>query len=109
MHPKRFPVIFPGFPAAFAFLLVSASGAGQQPAPGQPVYNDTGYTQKYSVRFELPVADQAGVPVVLQGVASDRNEVIQVMTTGGLLRPSGGALLFPGKLVPDLAYRPGGE
>jgi hypothetical protein len=42
----------------------------------------------------------------LLAVAGDRNGSIQVLSSEGLLRTSGGQLLFPGKLVRDLAYLP---
>ncbi|HWK07441.1 MAG TPA: hypothetical protein VNS58_27605 [Puia sp.] len=78
----------------------------RRPAPtGQPVYKDQLYRQDYSIKYEiLQVKDPAGLR--LQKVACDRNGVIQVCSSQGLLRPSGGAFLYPGTLAPDRSYRP---
>jgi hypothetical protein len=77
----------------------------QRPAPGQPVYRDIPYRQNFSVKYQLPQAPSGGQPQ-LQKVFCDRNGVIQVYSSSGLLRPVAGALLHPGQLVPDLSYRP---
>src|SRR5258708_166762 len=72
---------------------------------GQPVYKDLPYRQGYSIKYEiLRVKDPAALR--LQKVACDRNGVVQVYSSEGLLRPSGGALLYPGELTPDRSYRP---
>lgn len=61
--------------------------------------------QDYSIKYMLPVAKGAAA-AQLQKVFCDRNGVIQVCSSEGLLRLSGGQFLYPGKLVTDLSYRP---
>ncbi|HEV2479022.1 MAG TPA: glycerophosphodiester phosphodiesterase family protein [Puia sp.] len=68
-------------------------------ANGQAFYKDTAYPQDYSVKYESAIAR-------LMKVACDRNNVIQVLSSEGLLRPQHGAFLYPGKLTPDKSYRP---
>ena len=75
----------------------------QHPAPGQPVYKDVPYPQKFSIKYPLA---EGPVNFQLLQVVCDRNGVVQVLSSGGLLKPSGGALLSPGKLTPDLTYKP---
>src|SRR5258708_1622095 len=72
---------------------------------GQPVYKDLPYRQGYSIKYEiLRVKDPAALR--LQKVACDRNGVVQVYSSEGLLRPSGVALLYPGEWTPDRSSRP---
>lgn len=71
---------------------------------GQPVYIDSAYSQDYSVRYErLRVKDPKTIQ--LQRVVSDRNGVVEILSSEGLLRPSGGAFLYPGELTPDQTYQ----
>ena len=96
-------------PAALFFLLCLSVNA-QHPAPGQPVHKDLPYQQKFSIKYALPAGDEPGAnkgnAIRLQKVYCDRNGVMQICSSAGLLKPSGGALLYPGKLLPDLLYRP---
>lgn len=87
---------------------------------GQTVYHDQPYRQNYSVKYEiLPVAESSGSAgtvgsvgtsgisdLRLYKVLADRNGVVQVLSSEGLLRPSGGAFLYPGELTVDRTYRP---
>ncbi|MBA4167023.1 MAG: hypothetical protein H0X41_05690 [Chitinophagaceae bacterium] len=43
---------------------------------------------------------------MLKKVVCDRNGTVQILSSEGFLKPSGGALLYPGQLVPDLSYKP---
>lgn len=90
----------------YSFLLplaFSAMSAFAQSA--QPVYKDQPYRQNYSIKYEiLKVKDPAALR--LQKVACDRNGVVQIYSSAGLLRPSGGAFLYPGELAPDRSYLP---
>jgi hypothetical protein len=83
-------------------VLFATSATAQRAAPGQQVYQDKSFKQKYAVKYLLP----EGKNVLLQKVACDRNGVTQLLTSGGLLKPSGGELLYPGQLVPDISYKP---
>ncbi len=83
----------------------TAATAFRQPAyPAQPVYTDSNYRQDYSIKYDrLRVPDTATIR--LQKIVSDRNGVVQVLSTQGLLRPNNGAFLYPGELAPDITYR----
>jgi hypothetical protein len=77
----------------------------QPPYPAQPVYIDSNYRQDYSIKYDrLQVADTASIR--LQKIVSDRNGVVQILSSQGLLRPHDGAFLYPGELAPDRTYRP---
>lgn|GEM_PF-25685 len=81
-------------------LIDRAAAAGG----GQAVYGDSVYRQDYSIKYErLRVEDPASLR--LSKVVCDRNGVIQILSSQGLLRPSGGAFLYPGELAPDKTYR----
>lgn len=69
--------------------------------PNQTALRDTAWMQAYSVKY--PVADEG---VLLTKVCSDRNGVVQVFSSKGMLKKSGGQFLTPGRLVPDVAYLP---
>ncbi|WP_246859461.1 hypothetical protein [Spirosoma sp. KCTC 42546] len=64
-------------------------------------YRDLPYQQDYSVKFYT-----ADSTIQLQNVFSDRNGVIQVASSKGLLRPRGGQFQYPGTLEPDRSYKP---
>jgi hypothetical protein len=79
--------------------LIERAAASQGRVAGQPVYRDTAFRQEYSVKYEFNHG-------LLKKVCCDRNGVVQVLSSAGLLTPSGGKLLYPGKLIPDVAYLP---
>lgn len=85
-------------------LYMSVWGQSAEPGGGQPVYRDSIYQQDYSIKYEtLRVPDAASLK--LTKVFCDRNGVIQILSSQGLLRPSDGAHLYPGQLSPDKTYR----
>lgn len=97
-------------------LLLCTIAAGLHASPGGgdkktaaagklPVHKDSAYLQTYSIQYLAGQPAEAGYGQ-LQKVYSDRNGVIKVFTPGGMLSPSGGQLLFPGKLVKDVSYLP---
>lgn len=65
------------------------------------VYTDVPYLQDYSIKYEITDSSLA-----LYKAYADRNGVIQVLSSDGLLHPFSGAMLYPGTLVPDNSYRP---
>lgn len=67
----------------------------------QPVYQDIPYLQDYAVKFTI--ADEN---LELKKVFSDRNDIIQVLTTKGLYRPINGHFQYPGLLKKDKTYQP---
>jgi len=74
------------------------SGLGDQ---GNSVYIDKPYLQDYSIKYYCPDPETE-----LKKAFSDRNGYVQVFSSGGLLRPRAGQLLFPGTLEKDRHYRP---
>lgn len=84
--------------------LKSSPGPGTN-SKGQPVYKDTAYKQPYSIKYLLDHSKRAG-SITLKKVCSDRNGVIQVYSSHGLLTVSGGQFLYPGQLVQDVSYQP---
>jgi hypothetical protein len=85
-------------PALFSSC-VESNSSGVSPA--QSVHFDMPFTQDYSIKYYLP---EAGV--TLNQVFSDRNGVIQIHSSKGLLKPHGGEFLLPGTLVADHTYLP---
>lgn len=74
------------------------------PGIDQPVHQDAAYLQDFSIKYDL---QQQGVS--LKKVYTDRNGVIQIYSSAGLLKPYSGAFLYPGTLVADKTYRPMGD
>ena len=65
------------------------------------IYNDVPFIQDYSIKYN--VVDPG---IELNKVYSDRNGVIKIYSSKGLLQPYSGEMLYPGTIVPDLTYRP---
>ncbi len=84
----------------FVSVLLNSSFA-QRPFPGQQVYKDTTYLQKFSVKYKIDRENTR-----LQKIIRDRNGNILVLSQDGLLKPSGGTLLYPGRLIAESAYKP---
>jgi ligand-binding sensor domain-containing protein len=90
----------------FSFVLNSLLATPDK-APalrGQPVHKDTAYMQDYSIKYEIKSLKNPDI--LLKKVYCDRNGVVQVYSSEGLLRLSDGEFLYPGKLVPDVSYLP---
>ncbi|MFK5972030.1 MAG: hypothetical protein QM485_02005 [Flavobacteriaceae bacterium] len=66
-----------------------------------PVYKDVPYLQDYSVKYNLQKED-----VSLSKVHMDRNGLIQIASSDGILRTHDGQFLYPGILMQDKTYRP---
>jgi hypothetical protein len=66
----------------------------------QRVYQDKPFLQEYSNKYYLP----SPAPNPLR-VGADRNGVIKILTSTGLVRPHNGQFLYPGELVTDGHYR----
>ena len=66
-----------------------------------PVYKDVPYLQDYSIKYNLQKED-----VSLSKVHMDRNGLIQIASSDGILRTHDGQLLYPGVLMQDKTYRP---
>lgn len=74
-------------------------------SPAQPEYKDTAFLQAYSIKYEIDRSKDSD-NIFLSKVVCDRNGVVQVLSSKGLLTRSGGQFLYPGKLVQDVSYRP---
>ncbi len=66
----------------------------------QPVYEDKPFLQEVSVKYYADTLSQN-----LLGIASDRNDKIQLLATSGVLHPFDGQFLYPGSLKTDNTYR----
>jgi hypothetical protein len=63
-----------------------------------PVYKDVPFAQDYSIKYYTS-GD-------FKKVFSDRNGMIKVSSSTGLMAPDAGQFLYPGTLKQDLSYRP---
>jgi hypothetical protein len=80
----------------FFIILISFRSTAQQ-----SVYQDVPYVQDFSIKHYLK-----DTTTVLTKVMADRNGVIQVLSSTGLLQPNGGQFQYPGTLEAVRAYRP---
>ena len=82
---------------------VSCSEApkGETAATSLPVYKDVPYLQDYSIKYDKQEDD-----LQLFEAFMDRNGVIQVSSSDGILRTHDGQFLYPGILLQDKTYRP---
>ena len=71
----------------------------------QSSHKDVKYLQEYAVKYDLGIS-VSNNSIELKKVFSDRNGVIQVFSSKGLMKPNAGQFLHPGKLVSDISYRP---
>lgn len=76
----------------------------QNRSAGQPIHRDVNFQQRYSIKYELLLTSKT--PIRLEKIICDRNGIIQITSTAGLVKPSGGSLLHPGRLIPDRSYAP---
>lgn len=67
----------------------------------QLAYQDKPYQQDFSIKYELLQKH-----IKPYKVFCDRNGVVQVFSSAGLLKPDAGAFLYPGTLHPNVSYRP---
>ena len=89
-----------------AFLFSSALCAISCAVPegqelNQPVHMDVPFVQEFSIKYDLE-----DTTISLRKVRTDRNGVVQVLSSDGLLQLHAGEFLYPGKLVPEKTYRP---
>jgi hypothetical protein len=89
-------------PACIALLgLVSCLQEKPEQDQHEQAYTDVPYLQDYSIKYDI--ADSG---INLYKAYADRNGVIQVLSSKGLLHPFSGAMLYPGTLLPDDSYHP---
>ena len=92
--------IITSFFTVFFLFMVTTAVAGNGKTE-MPVFKDVPFTQNYSIKYYLKSEG-----LNLQKAFADRNGVIEVLSSDGLLRPYAGAFLYPGTLEPDFSYRP---
>ena len=85
-------------------LIVKASPAPFQ-QPVQQSYQDTAFLQEYSIKYNVNHPKDLAASL-LKKVFCDRNGVVQIYSSEGILKKSGGQFLYPGALVPDVSYLP---
>lgn len=85
----------------FSLLVLSCGSPKEEKevVSSMPVYKDVPYIQDYSIKYNAPSMD-------LSEVHMDRNGVIQVHSSEGILRTHDGQFLYPGSLMKDKTYRP---
>src|SRR5690606_33241464 len=66
-----------------------------------PVYKDVPYLQDYSIKY-----DADNKEISLKSAYMDRNLLIQIASSDGILRTHDGQFLYPGSLMKDRTYRP---
>ncbi len=88
-----------------AFFVTTISGILPLSASAQSMYADIPFNQQYSIKYDV-IPGVNGQNNALKKVYCDRNGIIQVFSAEGLLRLAAGQLLVPGRLVPDVSYRP---
>ncbi len=90
--------------AVFATLVCLSCSDGDTksgPVTAMPKYDDVPYLQDYAIKYDWEEENTA-----LSEVFMDRNGVIQVASSDGILRTHDGQFLYPGVLVTDKTYRP---
>ena len=87
--------------STFLALFSCSEKSGNLETPKQPVYQDIPYLQDYAVKYFFEEEN-----VELKKAFTDRNDVIQVLTSKGIYRPDNGHFQYPGTLKPDRTYVP---
>ena len=86
----------------FCFIIFCAAcSRTKQGDAAQSQYKDVAFLQDFSVKYNVE-----DTSIVLKKVFADRNAMVQVLSSSGLLKPFNGQFLYPGTLVPDKTYRP---
>ena len=83
------------------YLSSCTSSIDKGPFDDQPVYHDKPFLQEISVKYYKQSEE-----LKLSRAFMDRNGVIQVISSVGLLRTHAGQFLYPGELIEDRTYRP---
>lgn len=87
---------------AVLILLTSCTGKNSKKIESKlPVYSDVAYLQDHSIKYYTN--EQV---TTLMKVVSDRNGVVQILSSKGLRKPFNGEFLYPGTIENDVSYRP---
>lgn len=82
-------------------IFILAACTKPESSTKQSVYQDVSFTQDFSKKFDV-----SDTKIILKKIAADRNNVIKILSSEGLLKTFSGEFLYPGTLVPDKVYRP---
>lgn len=85
--------------SAFGVLLSACQKPERLAKSKQPVYEDVAYLQDYAVKYYAE-----GENVEFKKVFTDRNEVIQILSSEGLMIPDNGHFQYPGNIRKDQRY-----
>ncbi|MCK5101989.1 MAG: hypothetical protein KAR17_04210, partial [Cyclobacteriaceae bacterium] len=94
-------IMYSSFFIMSLFIISCSAPSNDSSSISQPVYQDTPYLQDLSIKYYKEDND-----LLLSKAFMDRNGVIQVMSSKGLLRIYDGQFLYPGTLRLDRSYRP---
>ena len=94
-------IIFGSLFSVSLFFISCSSPSDLDSSKTQPVYQDTPYLQDLSIKYFTGNSE-----VKLTKAFMDRNGVVQVMSSDGILRTHDGQFLYAGSLVKDRTYRP---
>ncbi|MEO5889928.1 MAG: hypothetical protein ABIQ31_06715 [Ferruginibacter sp.] len=84
-------------------LKTGATGGNKPPVPTS--FKDTAFMQAYSIKY-TPGDVKGNGDIGLKKVYCDRNGVVLIYSSRGILKKSGGQFLYPGQLVTDVSYLP---
>lgn len=84
-----------------SFACAQTPNAQNATTASMPLYKDVPYLQDYSIKYEANNKDLA-----LTAAYMDRNQLIQIASSEGMLRTHSGQFLYPGTLMQDKTYRP---
>lgn len=85
---------------SFILVSVTCKKTEESRSADQPVHTDKPFWQDYSIKYAVDQEDTE-----LRQVYRDRNGVVQVLSSRGLLHPHNGRFLYPGALITDRRYR----
>ncbi|MFT3703192.1 MAG: hypothetical protein QM802_12515 [Agriterribacter sp.] len=88
----------------YLFIICSSilllSCARQKIGASSSAYADVPYLQDYSIKYNVD-----DTTTILYKVYEDRNGVIKILSSKGLMQLFSGEMLYPGSLYPDNTYR----
>ncbi len=85
----------------FAGSFLFSCSRSKEKKGNQPVYKDVSFLQEYSIKY-----NKEDETLSLRKVFADRNNVVQLISSNGLLKVFAGEFLYPGTLVSERMYRP---
>ena len=93
------------FSILLSLFLSAVKATSDEGLQAQPGFKDTAYLQDYAIKYTVTSVKDTG-NIVLKKIYSDRNGVVQVYSSEGILKKTGGQFLVAGQLIPDVSYMP---